>query len=52
MTLFSPWFGLAQYTQQDWETGGMPMSYFCLSFSYFMLVVLIMGAVISGIILG
>ena len=39
------------YSLEDWQTGGMPFSFFMLSFSYFMFVVLILGAVISGIII-
>ena len=39
------------YSLQDWESGGMPFNFFVLSFSYFMLVVVIMGSVISGVII-
>ena len=39
------------YSLVSWESGRMPFAFVCLSFSFFLFVVLILGAVISGVII-
>lgn len=46
--------GLAEgpESMEDWSSSSKPWSYVLLSLSYFMFIVVILGAVISGIIIG